>query len=114
MPMSPLYINPPGRMLTLLCCFLALRTLPEAEPAAAMPPRSVSDISAVDFDKEIRPIFENRCYECHSSQKQKSGLRLDRKSSALKGGDSGKPALIAGKTVESLLIQKITSQDPDE
>ena len=68
----------------------------------------------MDFAKQIQPILEQRCYECHGSQKQKSGLRLDRKSAAFKGGDSGKPALLRGKSAESLLIQKITSPDPDE
>src|SRR5438128_10425872 len=69
---------------------------------------------ATQFEKEIRPLFETRCYECHGPQKQKSGLRLDRKSNAFRGGDSGKPALTPGKSADSLLIQKVTSQDPDE
>src|SRR2546430_11370076 len=68
----------------------------------------------VDFQKEIRPLFESRCFECHGPRKQKSGLRLDRKSSAFQGGDSGKPAVVPGKSAESLLVQKITSKDPDE
>src|SRR5437899_10785404 len=44
--------------------------------------------SSIDFQKEIRPLFESRCIECHGPKKQKSGLRLDRKSSAFQGGDS--------------------------
>src|SRR6184192_236085 len=70
--------------------------------------------STIDFQKEIRPLFESRCYECHGPKKQKSGLRLDRKSSAFQGGDSGKPAVVPSKSAESLLVQKITSKDPDE
>ncbi len=68
----------------------------------------------VDFNRDIRPILESRCYECHGAKKQKSGLRFDRKSNAFRGGDSGKPAIVANKSAESPLIQKITSQDPDE
>ncbi|MBI3849229.1 MAG: DUF1553 domain-containing protein [Verrucomicrobia bacterium] len=74
----------------------------------------VAEQAKVDFSREIRPIFESRCYECHGAQKQKSGLRLDRKSNAFRGGDSGKPAIVATKINDSPLIQKITSQDPDE
>jgi len=79
--------------------------------AAEMPSKSSA---SVDFQKEVRPLLESRCYECHGPQKQKSGLRLDRKSSALQGGDSGKPAVLPGKSADSVLVQKITSKDSDE
>src|SRR4051812_10016500 len=48
---------------------------------------------AIDFAKDIQPIFSTSCYECHGPDKQKAGLRLDDKQAALKGGDSG-PLLI--------------------
>ena len=73
-----------------------------------------ADPAQVDFNRDIRPLFESRCYECHGTQKQKSGLRLDRKANALRGGDSGKQAIVAGKSADSPLVQKITSHDPDE
>src|SRR6516225_7645965 len=66
-----------------------------------------------DFAKQIKPIFESRCYACHGPQKQKNGLRLDRKSEALAGGDSG-PAITPGKAAESLLLKRITSRNKDE
>src|SRR5438128_6897281 len=61
----------------------------------------------VDFAKDIQPILSKTCYECHGPEKQKAGLRLDQKSAALKGGDTG-PLLISGKSAESLLIQVVT------
>ena len=70
--------------------------------------------AAVDFSRDIRPILEGRCFECHGPKKQKSGLRLDRRSTILKGGDSGKPALTPGQSAASLLIQKVTSTDAEE
>ncbi|MFN7343713.1 MAG: c-type cytochrome domain-containing protein, partial [bacterium] len=39
---------------------------------------------AVDFVREVRPIFEKHCYECHGAEKQKNDYRLDIKSVALK------------------------------
>ena len=68
----------------------------------------------IDFKREVQPIFEQRCYECHGEKKQKSGLRLDRKAAAFKGGDSGKPAIVSGKSADSPLLQRLLSQDPDE
>src|SRR5437868_8433609 len=68
----------------------------------------------VDFARDIQPILIKRCYECHGPDKQKSELRLDRKADALKGGKSGKPLLVAGKSAESEIIARVTSQDADE
>ncbi len=58
----------------------------------------------VDFEKEVRPLFQARCFECHGPEKQKAGLRLDRGGAALKGGESG-PAIVRGKGGESPLIE---------
>src|SRR5437016_10173606 len=47
--------------------FLALTCV--AGFAAAAP-------SIDDFEKDIRPILEKNCYECHSSEKHKGGFNL--------------------------------------
>src|SRR5438874_9527697 len=36
----------------------------------------------VDFQREIAPIFESRCYSCHGPERQANGLRLDQKTAA--------------------------------
>jgi len=66
----------------------------------------------VDFATEIQPILSNSCFECHGELKQKGGLRLDEKTMALKGGDTG-PLLVAGKSSESLLILAVTGAKED-
>src|SRR5262245_24551768 len=63
-------------------------------------------IRKVDFAKDIQPILEKNCFECHGPEKQKSGLRLDRKADALKGGDNG-ALLVAGNSAKSLIIQAV-------
>src|SRR4051812_14501867 len=67
-----------------------------------------------DFDKDIKPIFEQHCFKCHGPDKQKGGLRLDQKPSMLKGGESGEPAIVPGNGVKSHLLKLIASTDPDE
>ncbi|MDR3401818.1 MAG: PSD1 and planctomycete cytochrome C domain-containing protein [Chthoniobacter sp.] len=67
-----------------------------------------------DFVHDVRPILEKHCYECHGEKKQKSGLRLDVRAAALKGGDDRAPDIIAGKAKDSPLIQMVTSEDKDE
>ncbi|MCA9082231.1 MAG: DUF1549 domain-containing protein, partial [Planctomycetaceae bacterium] len=65
-----------------------------------------------DFVKEIRPIFESRCYECHGPEMKEAGLRLDRKEDALAGGDTG-DVIMPGKPEESLLLKYVSGDDPD-
>lgn len=67
-----------------------------------------------DFVRDIRPIFEKHCYSCHSETKQKSGLRLDIKSEAFRGGDNYGPSIVAGKPLESPLWELVSSTKDDE
>jgi hypothetical protein len=67
----------------------------------------------VDFERDIRPIFEAQCLSCHNDGRAESGLSLESYESALKGGTSGKPVL--GGTVETNeILQRIQSVNPDE
>src|SRR5579883_3544181 len=43
----------------------------------------------VDFSRDIEPLLHSRCQMCHGPQQQMSGLRLDQKDAALRGGNSG-------------------------
>ena len=62
--------------------------------------------SAVDYVHDIKPLFAERCYACHSSLKRKSGLRLDAGQFIHKGGKAG-PAVVPGKPDESPLVQAV-------
>jgi hypothetical protein len=61
---------------------------------------------AVDFVRDVRPVLESRCYECHGPKKVKGRLRLDLKASAIKGGLTG-PAVIPGNADGSLLVRRV-------
>ena len=68
---------------------------------------------AVDFVRDVRPILESRCYECHGPRKVKGRLRLDLKSSAIKGGLTG-PAVIPGNADDSLLVRRVLGLDGED
>ena len=68
---------------------------------------------AVDFEKEIQPIFEENCLECHGPDKQKSEFRVDQRAVMLKGGDVGFPAIVPGDPKASYLVEVIDGSDPD-
>jgi len=66
---------------------------------------------AVDYVRDVRPILQKHCSSCHGAEKHKSGLRLDIRSEAFKGGDGDGPAIVAGQVVESPLIRRIEAED---
>ena len=67
----------------------------------------------IDFAKEVKPILQRSCTNCHARGKNKGGFSIDHIHSFLAGGDSG-PAVYKGKGHESPLINLLLSNDPDE
>ncbi|MCX6619665.1 MAG: DUF1549 domain-containing protein, partial [Acidobacteria bacterium] len=63
----------------------------------------------VDFQREIRPILSENCFQCHGpdSASRMSGLRLDTKDAVLEARKRG-AAVVPGKPAESLLYQRIS------
>ena len=65
--------------------------------------------SPLTFERDIRPIFREYCFDCHGAVEEMKGkldLRLVR--SMQKGGESG-PAIVTGKPGESYLIERVRS-----
>jgi Protein of unknown function (DUF1549)/Planctomycete cytochrome C len=67
------------------------------------------------FEKNIRPVLAEKCYKCHSasSEKLKGGLLLDTREGMLKGGESGKRAIVPGDAEASFLIEAIRYQNEE-
>ncbi len=66
------------------------------------------------FEKKIRPVLAESCFECHSGQAKelKGNLRLDSAEALKTGGETG-PVLAPGAPEKSRLIEAIRYQDPD-
>jgi hypothetical protein len=62
-----------------------------------------------DYLRDVKPLLTARCYACHGALKQRSGLRLDTAEFIRRGGKGG-PAVIAGKSADSPLIDRITGR----
>ncbi len=67
---------------------------------------------AAFFERRIRPLLIEHCYECHSEQAgtREGGLLLDRERGWLQGGNTGK-AVVPGEPKSSLLITAISHTD---
>ena len=73
----------------------------ELGDASTLPPAAKKRIV---FEKDIKPLFEKSCIDCHGPDKQKGKFRLDTREDALKGGSSDEAAIIPGNSAKSPLV----------
>jgi hypothetical protein len=71
-------------------------------------------LAAVDFQKEVQPILEAHCTDCHDAQTRKGGIALDSFHSAHQLSDSGEPLFIPKQPETSLLLRRICASNPKE
>jgi hypothetical protein len=108
---------PPGFGVRALCAAFVLASSFKA--LAADPPVDISKLppattKQVDYDQDIRPIFENACFRCHGPERPKSHFRLDQREAALKGGDDNPNGDIkVGDSANSPLIHYVARLVPD-
>ena len=75
----------------------------KSQPAEqAITPAATNLGRAVDFKKDIEPIFEAKCVACHAGGFSENGLNLEEVKFMLKGGKRG-PAIVPGKPELSLI-----------
>src|SRR5258706_13470271 len=79
-----------------------------AAPSALPPPAD----HQIDFGKEIKPLFEAACINCHAKGKNKGGFSLETRESVLKGGDTG-PAAVSGESDKTLVVRLVAGIDSD-
>jgi ankyrin repeat protein len=70
-------------------------------------------LAEVDFEKDVKPIFREKCYSCHGPAQQMGGLRMDQKATVLSGG-RGRPDLVPGAIERSSVYLRVagTTQGP--
>src|SRR5688572_21787257 len=101
----------PAAAAILLALFLV------SSAAAAIAPELVTQLPAsadrpIDFARDIQPIFEASCVQCHARGKNKGNFSLETRADFLTGGDTGVPAVI-GKSAESYVVEMISGLNPE-
>lgn len=110
-PLSSLAPVRCARLLLASSCLMCLG-LPEVARSADDTEQKLSPTALDFFEKSVRPILVQHCYECHAADEDNGGLLLDSREGVLKGGDNG-AAVVAGKPDESLMIEAIRYRNRD-
>jgi WD40 repeat protein len=82
------------------CASVALMFVPALY---AQPPHHTN------YEDDVRPIFQRRCFGCHNASEMRAGLSLESYNGVLKGGGSGE-IVIAGRPSSSLLFKAISHE----
>jgi mono/diheme cytochrome c family protein len=80
-----------------------------------MPNASTSAAEPVQFNRDIRPILANHCFQCHGpdSPARKGGLRLDQRDHAIAPAESGSSAIVPNRAEASELVKRILADDAE-
>src|SRR5271168_338665 len=78
------------------------------------PSRAANESGRVDFNRDIRPILSESCYQCHGPDrnKRKADLRLDTRDGLFRATPDS-TIVVAGKPDQSELLSRIMSEDGD-
>ena len=88
-------------LLPLAASLLCLTAQAAKMDPATLPP--AADKPGLTYDKDIRPLFQQSCFDCHGATKQKAKLRLDSLAAALKGSADG-VVIVPGQSGQSKLV----------
>jgi hypothetical protein len=69
----------------------------------------------VDFNRDVRPILSENCYQCHGpdKNKRKAGLELQKKEGLFRSHDETR-TVVPGKPAESELFRRLVTEDKNE
>ena len=87
----------------------AVQSAPQgAPPAAAAQPLPAT----IEFNRDIRPILSDKCFQCHGPGTQMATLRFDSEEGAKHALKDGRFAIVPGEPAQSQMIARITATNP--
>jgi hypothetical protein len=87
---------------TLLASTLFTRAADKKPDISKLPPPASK--TGVTFDSDIKKVIEASCLKCHGGNRPKGRYVVADRESFIKGGESGKPAVLPGKSAESPVV----------
>jgi hypothetical protein len=68
--------------------------------------------ATIEFNRDIRPILSDKCFQCHGPGTQMATLRFDQEEGAKRALKDGRFAIVAGDPAKSQMIARITATNP--
>jgi hypothetical protein len=88
-----------------LCAILVLVVQAAPQEAPPLPP-------TIEFNRDIRPILSDKCFQCHGPSVQSGTVRFDLEDGARHALSGGQFAVVPGDPANSQMIKRITAADP--
>jgi len=85
----------------------AVQSAPQGPPSAAQPLPAT-----IEFNRDIRPILSDKCFQCHGPGAQMATLRFDSEDGAKHALKEGRFAIVPGQPAASQMIARITATNP--
>ena len=73
-----------------------------------------SSSEKIDYNTQVKPIFNKKCIACHGGVKAKSNFSLLFREDAMKAAKSGKYPIVPGYPGKSEMIRRVTEKDEEE
>ena len=95
-----------------LLCAILVRVAQAASQGAPSPGAPDSLPATIEFNRDIRPILSDKCFQCHGPASQMATLRLDLEDGAKHALSGGRFAMVPGDPAKSQMISRVTATNP--
>src|SRR5882672_8083759 len=97
----------------LLCAIMIHIAQAAPQGTAAVPAAAPEPLPAtIQFNRDIRPILSDKCFQCRGPASQQATLRLDLEDGARRALSGGRFAIVPGDPANSQMIKRITATNP--
>jgi hypothetical protein len=94
------------------CLTQVAQSAPQGTPPMAPTAASEPLPATIEFNRDIRPILSDKCFQCHGPGTQLAALRFDSEEGAKRALNGGRFAIVPGEPARSQLITRITATNP--
>jgi len=106
--MKAIWKNDPGLIGKGLMVLVVIRLITQSDGSQTLSAQEIS------FTRDIRPLLNEHCMDCHGGVKQAGDLSFKYRSKVFEPAKSGAIAVVPGRPDESELIARITTHDEDD
>src|SRR5262249_36865751 len=101
---------PMNRHSVVLVSAILMHIVVQAAPQRTSAPEALP--ATIEFNRDIRPILADKCFQCHGPAAQQATLRFDLEDGAKHALSGGRFAIVPGDPANSQIIKRVSATDP--